>query len=46
MEEFKTQMLETWEELPQTFSTSAERKTGKEPILNFIETSIAEIDND
>jgi GTP-binding protein len=46
MEEFKTKMLETWEELPQTFSTSAERKTGKEPILNFIETCIAEIDND
>lgn len=46
MEEFKAKMLESWEELPQTFSTSSERKTGKEPILNFIETCVAEIDND
>jgi GTP-binding protein len=34
---YKTSLLETWEELPSIFSTSSERKTGKEEILNYIE---------
>jgi GTP-binding protein len=33
-------MLESWEELPSTFISSAVNKTGREEILNFIEQSI------
>jgi len=34
---YKTKLLETWEELPPTFTTSALHKKGKEEILNYIE---------
>jgi GTP-binding protein len=34
---YKAKLLETWEELPPVFYTSAEHKTGKEEILNYIE---------
>lgn len=34
---FEKTLLETWEELPKTFTTSAEAKIGKEDILNYIE---------
>lgn len=34
---FQKKMLESWEELPPYFITSAEKKTGKEDILSFIE---------
>ena len=37
MEKYKTRLMETWEELPPVFSSSSERKTGKEEILNYIE---------
>jgi GTP-binding protein len=37
IEAFKTKMLESWEELPQYFLTTSERKKGKEEILAFIE---------
>lgn len=37
MEKYKTRLMETWEELPPVFSSSSERKTGKEDILNYIE---------
>lgn len=37
MEKYKVRLMETWEELPPVFSSSAERKTGKEEILNYIE---------
>jgi GTP-binding protein len=33
-------MLDSWEELPSTFISSAVNRTGKEEILNFIEHSI------
>jgi GTP-binding protein len=33
-------MLDSWEELPSTFISSAVKRTGKEEILNFIEQSI------
>jgi GTP-binding protein len=33
-------MLEKWEEVPQTFITSAVKGTGRDEILNFIEQSI------
>lgn len=35
-EEYMQKMLETWEETPPYFITSAEKKTGTEEILNFI----------
>jgi GTP-binding protein len=37
MEKYKARLMETWEELPPVFSSSSERKTGKEDILNYIE---------
>ena len=33
---FKAKMLETWEELPQTFVSSSVSKTGQKEILSFI----------
>jgi len=37
---FKEKMLETWEELPPIFQTSAEKIRGKEEVLNYIESVI------
>ena len=37
METYQQKLLETWEELPELYITSAERKEGGENILNFIE---------
>jgi len=34
---YKTKLLETWEELPPIFYTSADNKKGKEDVLNYIE---------
>jgi len=34
---YKTKLLETWEELPPIFYTSAENKKGKDDVLNYIE---------
>ena len=34
---YKTKLLETWEELPTIFCSSAEQKKGKEEILSYIE---------
>ena len=34
---YKNKLLETWEELPPVFYSSAENKKGKEEILNYIE---------
>ena len=36
VEIYKTKLLETWEELPDIYITSAEKKTGGEDILKFI----------
>ena len=33
-------MLETWDELPETFISSAVKRKGKDEILGFIEQSI------
>ena len=35
---YKVEMQKTWEELPQIFITSAEKKTGTQEIANFIES--------
>lgn len=37
IEAYKAKLLEKWEELPQIFITSAEKKEGRDEILNFIE---------
>ncbi|PRY13169.1 GTP-binding protein [Pontibacter ummariensis] len=34
---YQRKLLETWEELPQMFRTSAETKAGRDEILNFID---------
>jgi len=36
---FKNEMLKTWLELPELFVTSAEKKTGVDKVLGFIEQS-------
>ena len=40
---FKAKLLEEWEELPPIFITSAEKKTGRDDILNYIEQQNNEI---
>ncbi len=37
IEHYKKTLLETWEELPEIFTTSASDKSGKDELLNFIE---------
>lgn len=37
LEKYKTRMLETWETMPEHFTTSSETGAGKEEILDFIE---------
>jgi len=41
---YKTKLLETWDELPPVFYTSAVHKKGKEEILDYIEAINKEID--
>ena len=46
MTKYKSEMLKTWEEIPQTFRSSAESGLGKAEILKFIEhtnTSVKDI---
>ena len=43
VEAFKAKLLEEWEELPPIFITSAEKKTGRDEILNYIEQQNSEI---
>ncbi|MDR1371648.1 MAG: ribosome biogenesis GTP-binding protein YihA/YsxC [Dysgonamonadaceae bacterium] len=38
IERYSAQLLETWEELPHVFCTSSEKKTGRDEVLNYIET--------
>jgi len=37
---FETRLLNDWEELPPVFITSAEKKTGRDHLLDFIEQAI------
>ncbi|MCE3259500.1 MAG: YihA family ribosome biosis GTP-binding protein [Bacteroidetes bacterium] len=37
IKKIETELLKHWEELPNSFITSAEKKTGKEEILDFIQ---------
>ena len=45
VEAFKAKLLEEWEELPPVFITSAEKKTGRDEVLDYIEQQNAEIAN-
>ena len=38
VELFTTHLLQTWEELPANFVTSAEEQTGKDELLNYIDS--------
>lgn len=38
LSKYQNKMLETWEELPQMFETSAEKNSGREDVLHYIET--------
>lgn len=42
MKVYETRLLESWEELPPVFLTSAEKGTGREEILNFVEKCLQE----
>ncbi|KGN77608.1 GTP-binding protein [Porphyromonas gulae] len=37
-EAYKQKLLETWEELPPVFITSSEKKTGREELLDYIDS--------
>ena len=37
MEAYKKKLSETWDEIPQMFLTSAEKKDGRDDVLNYIE---------
>lgn len=37
VEEYKTKLLESWEELPPIFVTSSEKNLGRDELLNYIE---------
>ena len=37
LSKYQNKMLETWEELPQMFETSAEKNLGREDLLHYIE---------
>ena len=45
IENYQTEMLETWEEMPRYFVTSATSKLGKEEILNYIESLNLELNS-
>ena len=45
IENYKKELLKTWEDLPELFSTSAEKKLGTEEILNFIEKTNSFLEN-
>lgn len=39
VEKYKEELLKTWEDLPETYLTSAEKKEGGDEILQFIQTT-------
>ncbi len=41
LETYKTQLLQSWEEFPQYFVSSAVKKTGREEVLKYIEENKA-----
>ena len=45
IEAFKNKMLESWEEMPQYFITSANKEQGREPILDLFDQINADFYN-
>ncbi|MDO5617025.1 MAG: ribosome biogenesis GTP-binding protein YihA/YsxC [Cruoricaptor ignavus] len=45
VENYKTELLKTWEGLPEIFVTSAEKKEGTDEILNFIDKTNSFLEN-
>lgn len=45
VEDYKKKLLETWEELPPLFLTSAEKKEGRKEVLDYIEQINKELTN-
>ena len=43
MEAYKKTLSETWEEKPPMFLTSAEKKEGRDDVLNYIEQINSEL---
>jgi GTP-binding protein len=43
MEAYKKTLSETWEEMPPMFLTSAEKKEGRDDVLNYIEQINSEL---
>lgn len=43
VEEFKTKLLETWEELPNIFITSAIKETGRQELIDFMEEALEDV---
>jgi len=43
IEDYKTILLETWEDMPNYFITSSSKSIGKEDLLNYIETINIEV---
>ncbi len=43
VERFKNALLENWEALPEIFLSSAEKKTGRKELLNFIDEVISRL---
>ncbi len=43
VESYKQKLLETWEELPPCFVTSAEQRTGRDDVLGYIEQINADL---
>lgn len=41
---FRKELLKTWEEMPQYFITSAEKKNGRDEVLEFINTLNQQVD--
>ena len=37
MDAYKKKLMETWEDVPPMFLTSAEKKEGRDEVLNYIE---------
>ena len=46
IERYKEKLLETWEELPPIFLTSAEKGDGRDEVINYIEQINSSINNE
>ena len=42
VQNFKNRLLENWSQFPDSFITSSEKKSGKDPVLDFLEESVSD----